>query len=310
LDWDKAGSYGPRVGEFCGNNVSRGGQGNFKHCFYLKRGLPGEESTYKLVDNVIHSCNGSEGFKTTGEKVLVSGNRFYKTVPPDEHQPSVPVEEEPGREPKYTSTMLSVVACSETEVRNNLFHAYRPDNRGYSAGLIVQVTGRRGIQGCDRPRGYIGDNTDARPDYTSEFWNKDHWDSIAGEYPFSHVYKGNTFDLRGEPWDTELDAPRGTAIRMYGTYPNIAVKGFGASCLLEAPTFWRERSRVFVHSDNAFVGFEHNLKNVHLEETYKGHMGYDPATGTDAADGDCLLKGYPYPSTADLRELGTIVEID
>jgi hypothetical protein len=313
LDWERAGRYGPRSAEFCGNNISRGGSGNTKHCFYLKRGLPGEESSYTLVDNVIHSCHGSEGFKSTGEEHLIAGNRFYKTVPPDEFQPDNPawkIEEMPGRaNPSYTSTSLNIPACANNIVRNNLFHAYRPEPTGYANGIIVQIVGRRGIQGCDRPRGYIGNNVKAVPDYSSEFWDKRYWDSIAGTFPFKTEFSGNTVELAGPVHGDAQQNPKGKGVVAWGTYPAIAAKAFGSSCLLQAPPFWRERSRLYARG-NRWIGWDLNPNSERLSEMNKGHTDYDPVTGTDKPGGKCLLKGYPYPSSADLRRTTRIVELE
>jgi hypothetical protein len=304
--WDKPPKRG-RSGQFCGNNISRGGQGNVKHCFYIKRGLPGVESRYALVDNVIHSCNWSEGFKSTGEFNLISGNRFYKTIPPPEFQPQRPrdrITEDPSLGgTKYGNTLVNVAACSNSIIRNNLFHVYRPEPKGHASAILLMFSGRRGIQGCDRPRGYIGNNKSAVADKTNEFWSKSYWDSIAGSYPFTHIVENNRFELSGPTGRNQAGNPRGYAIKMYGTYPHIAVRAFSASCLLEAPPWWRERSRVY-SSGNTFVGFDLNSKSQRYLDTYPGHAGLNE----EPDGGACIEKGYPYPSTADLRETGKIVE--
>lgn len=316
LDWEKHGEVAGRVAEFCGNNVSRGGQGNAKHCFYLHRGLPGAESRYTLVDNVIHSCNWSEGFKSTGEYNLISGNRFYKTVPPDEYQPEgvPPLIESPERESNhYGNTLVNIVSCSQSVIRNNLFHIYRPKPSGYASAISVMISGRRGIQGCDRPRGYVGDNKNAVPDYSSEFWNPEYWASIKG-HPFTTQIEGNRFELAGPKHADARQNPKGIAVKMYGTYPAIALRQFGPSCLLAAPPQWVERSQARLSSDNIFVGYGWNPRTTRLIDTNPGHAGADEEApnGTCITDDGCacLNKGYPYPSTAALRSNGKIVEED
>ncbi len=318
-DWEKHANTPGRTAEYCGNNISRAGQGNVKHCFYLKRGLPGAESTYRLVDNVIHSCNFSEGFKTTGERIEIIGNQFYKSATPEEYQPTNPewrvVEHPENIKPQYTSTQVSLVSCSRSRIEDNLFHMYRARAGGSAGGLMVQLTGRRNIQGCDRPappRPYIGNNVSATPDYESPFWDRSYWDSIEGEYPFSHVVRGNTWEISGPVYpEKPRDNPKGTALRIYGTYPITALSAFSSfSCLLEAPAMWRERSRVYMEG-NTFIGFDLNPKTERLQDIVTAHTGYDPATGTDKPTGKCLIKGYPYPAeTADQRYGQKIFELD
>ena len=249
--------------QYCGNEVSHSGQGNTKHCFYMHRGRNGHHYKITLVDNVIHSCNWSEGFKSTAEENVIVGNRFYKTVPPESGQPSSPelrIDTDQGYEKKYGNTLLNLVTCGNHIIKNNSFHVWRPEPQGHGSSHMIMFSNRRGIQGCDIPEGYVGDNKSAKPNLSSPFWSKEYWDNPD---VFTALIENNRFELSGPN-------AKGNAIEAFGTYPNVALRQFGPSCLLDAPEWWSERFHV-IGRNNTFVGFQLNTDSAKYSSPLPGH---------------------------------------
>lgn len=253
--------------EYCGNEMSHGGQDNAQHLFYMHRAtVPDRKITVTLLDNVFHSCNWSSCFKSTANENYLHNNRFYKTVPPADYQPTDPehnLTTDPLYERKYGQMPVDLISCSKNVVEDNYFYNYRPEPRGYASGWMVAFQNRRGIHGCDQPKGYAGDNMGAVPLPDSEFWSPEYWESIEGTYPQKSFVTGNTFENRGPE-------AKSHAIASWGTYPIYASRSFGPACLLEAPEQWYERHKVYI-SGSTWIGFDEGSNGVKTEARIPTH---------------------------------------
>jgi hypothetical protein len=170
-------------------------------------------------------------------------------------------------------------------MRGNYFHSYRPEPKGYASGWMIQMSNRRGIQGCDLLHGWSGDNKSASPRLQSRYWKPEYWNSIAGTRPIqTHLYD-NIFESRGD----EDHIAKAVAISSNGTYPNVARRQFGPSCLLTAPEGWFERHMTYDHN-STFINFD-EADGIRYKTDVPGHSK------------SCML---PMPDSAILREFDTV----
>jgi hypothetical protein len=283
--------YGAKL-EFCGNEISHAGQGNYKHCLYLASNKEfgfGDQDIYaKFVDNTLHSCNGSSGFKSVTRHNLLVGNRFYNTRNDDPQTPQY--ESDPLYQMAFNELTVDIAACGEQEIRDNYFYQWRPDPeqsgiaKKVSGGLLIGIRNRRQAFGCNRPHGYAGADT-GTPLLDSDFWNPDWWANLDGEKTMKFIISGNWFEAHGYGTGEQVmfDA---------GTHPNRRKSSLSPyTCLLTPPAQWYERHRTYL-SNNTYVGFARGTDKyrVWLPEHADSACGY-PVPALDLRDSDLYEVG-------------------
>jgi hypothetical protein len=237
--------YGARL-QFCGNEISHSGQGNIKHCFYIASNKSygyGDQNIYvTLVDNLIHSCRRSSGFKSVARNNTIINNRFYNTLGDD---PSTPkYESDPLYERQYSTFLVDVAACGENQIiKGNYFYSFRPegeesDNSNW--GYPVGIRNRKQAYGCDRPHCYRKGGV---PATDTECWDPEWWAGLGKKRTLKLKIEDNTFRASG------FKAGETPAIIDFGTYPNMRSGQFGVSCLLTPPPGWYERQRTYVENN-------------------------------------------------------------
>ena len=125
--------------EYCGNEVSHAGRGNFRHGFYQHRHKSNEfTATQYLVDNVIHSMQSSSAYKSTAEYNYLYKNRVYTSLATD-----------PSFKKRSSTLLLDIAQCGWAEIRGNQFFG---DNPAPGGGVdMIAFRNRRGILGCVLP---------------------------------------------------------------------------------------------------------------------------------------------------------------
>lgn len=292
--------------EFCGNEISHAGASNAHHCFYIAGSDNFDHGDMgikvKLIDNVVHSCNESSGYKSTTRTTLIKGNKFYNTLSDDPATPKY--ENDPSYAPRKSLYSVDMVACAiEHQIVDNYFYKYIDDD-DINYGNIG-IRNRRQFNGCDMPYAYMlnpdADQSVGGPDLVIpddegyEFWSSDWWLAKNNEKDLQIYLTGNVFENEG-PKFGDADAVGNNGTYPDKRWPEASLSQF--TCLLEPPhwegvTQWFERSEVITEA-NTYIGYTPGPE---------GPYGKNPPDHSGTT-----ICGYELPQP-DLRDYDTLFRV-
>lgn len=261
--------------QFCGNEVSHYGQGNFVHNFYLHRAVGGggtefegtaNWSTITITDSILHSAYDSSVVKSIANQNTLLNNKFYGSLITD---PSYSVQE---------STMLAdIIGCGKNVIRGNEF--YGTKSRATGNDILIGLRNRKSIRGCDLPIGWSMDGVIPPTEIPGPYHTDEYWTDLNNEVVFGTQITGNTFYTSGEY------AEKMYATTFMGTYPNYTEKtGSSITCYLPMPDTWYERAKAIM-SGNTYVGIDqdHAYRNFPPEHTTTCTVQPAPGPGPDVS---------------------------